>query len=104
MHGKNSKPSRASRKICLILITLTLCVVVSACSQKQTAVVITPQQSLMQDCPIPQAPMELLKTKDPRAYAAAASSYIALLTEALKSCNGDKAALRKWSKDMGKEN
>lgn len=102
MHSKNSRPSRAFRKICPILITLTLCAAVSACSQKQT--VITPPQSLMQDCPQPTPPAKLLQTKDPREFSEAASIFISWLKEALKNCNGDKAALRKWSKDMGKEN
>ena len=92
---------RARLLMSLMICGLTVCAG-SGCAERVRTVVLTPPTALLADCPPPAVPDELMRTKNLRVYALAASQHIVQLNTALEMCNGQMAAHRAWLHDAAR--
>ena len=79
---------------------LIFCAACAACSPAPRPLTLMPPESLLEQCPAPTTPPDLMNASDLRAYALAATRHMVALNAALDGCNADKTALRAWYAQM----
>lgn len=81
-------------------LMMTLLLVCAGCSSKVQTKILTPPENLLADCQTPEAPAVLSTATNFREFSIAATRHIIDQRKALDMCNGDKAALREWSRKV----
>ena len=81
-------------------LMMTLLLVCAGCSSKVQTKILTPPENLLADCQTPESPAGLSTATNFREFSIAATRHIIDQRKALDMCNGDKAALREWSRKV----
>ena len=94
------KKWKFSTAFLVTLLTTLLLLGCAGCSSKVQTKILIPPENLLADCQTPEAPAVLSTATNFREFSIAATRHIIDQRKALDMCNGDKAALREWSRKV----